>query len=292
MSCGNRFGNNVHLLVLNSPDYFPGSGDSNEQWFRNHPELRLSQILDRLSPESLAFAAHPGVRFAPLQWLLLRRGVWKPADYAHPNLHGLQFYNGNRNHEFRKGKKHWIQALLNGRRKTLIAGNDAHGGFNRHRKLGQPFLYIAESENHTFGHGRTGLYLPDGTSRPNIMNALKQGRGCISTGPFCTIEAVQQNRMIPIGENARTGSIHVHIKGISSEEYGELNRFRLWQGIIGKKKEHLLLDIRQFSDSCQCKEIWYGEVTNPAYIRAELFSRKNGRETFCMTNPIWVAPMH
>ncbi|MFC1569996.1 CehA/McbA family metallohydrolase, partial [bacterium] len=289
VSCGNHRDENVHLLLLNNREYFPGAGDSNERWFVNNPDLNIREILDKIDQATLAFAAHPGVPFAPLQRILLKRGVWNDKDYNHPRLNGMQIYNGCHDRAFQRGRQIWIRQLLQGKRLILIAGNDAHGNFNRHRKLGQPFLYISESEEHTFGRGRTLLHLPSGINRDQIITAIKQGKACITTGPVLDILLKhQKGTSAGIGASISGEQFKIEIRGKSTSEFGQLIKCHIYMGNLNTKKESLWKKINHFTDVYQFSETVNISIQHSAYLRAELHSKNASSKFFCMTNPIWI----
>ena len=289
VSAGNHGNENVHLLLLNNKDYYPGAGDSNEQWFKNRPDLTLREILDQMDEDTLAFAAHPGVPFAPLQWILLKRGIWNRNDYGHPRLHGLQIYNGCEDRAFSRGRRDWVKQLLNGRRLIVIAGNDAHGNFNRHRKLGQPFLYVAESEEHTFGRGRTLVHLPGGLTRKTLMAALRDGKCSVTTGPAADIRVTNaKGESSGIGSSVSCGPFILEIRAKSTPEFGKITRCDLYVGNLEAKKESLIRRWDSFQEEYRILKTAELSIQSPAYIRVELFSGSGKSEYFCMTNPVWI----
>jgi len=289
VSCGNYRNENVHLLLLNNRRYFPGQGDSNERWFHNRPDMLIPDILNQIDEDTLGFAAHPGVPFAPLQRILLRRGIWHHRDFNHPRLHGMQIYNGGTARSFRRSRKMWIQQLLQGRRPVLIAGNDAHGNFNRHRKLGQPFLYIKESEAHTFGRGRTLIYLPAGIQRKKIIDALRYGRAVISTGPILEMQLLnEKGKSAAIGESIQGHKFTLRIRGKSTEEFGQLTNCRFYTGNLKTRKEILYKQIDCFDDTYHFSKHVNLAVRPPAYVRAELKTSSRTACYFCITNPIFL----
>jgi hypothetical protein len=289
VSCGNHRGENVHLLLINNRNYFPGSGDSNERWFHNRPELSIIDVLNRMDSDTLAFAAHPGVPFAPLQRILLRRGIWHPQDFRHQRLLGMQIYNGAGDRSFRNGRRRWIQQLITGRSPVLIAGNDAHGNFNRNRKLGQPFLYVKEGQEHTFGRGRTVVHLPGGCSRKNILDALEQGHSCITTGPVVDMHVTSETgQTAGIGGSVSGRKFDILIHGLSTPEFGQLNQCNIYLGDLKKRKEKLQTRIKKFSRPYRFSDSLSFSVSKSAYIRIELIARKESRQTLCLSNAIWL----
>jgi hypothetical protein len=291
VSCGNHRGENVHLLLINNRNYFPGSGDSNERWFRNRPDLSISDVLNGMDADTLAFAAHPGVPFAPLQRILLRRGIWHSRDFRHERLLGMQIYNGTSDRVFRNGRRRWIQQLLTGYSPVLIAGNDAHGNFNRNRKLGQPFLYITEGPEHTFGRGRTIVSMPGGCSRKNILNALKQGRSCITTGPVVDMRVTSQTgHTAGIGGSVCGGKFNILIRGLSTQEFGRLHQCNIYLGDLKRRKETLQTRINKFPQPYYLSDSFSFSLSEPAYIRAELISGTDSHHAFCLSNTIRLNP--
>ena len=61
------------------------------------------------------------------------------------NMSGLQILNGDLDESFYIGIKQWINYLLNGYKKFIFAGNDAHGNFNKYRQINIPMFSIKES---------------------------------------------------------------------------------------------------------------------------------------------------
>jgi hypothetical protein len=290
VSCGNARGKNVHLLLLNNSHFFAGSGDSAEQWFNTKPEHTIDEILDKKEEGSLAFAAHPEDAFTFLHRWLLGRGKWRIGDYNHHRLNGLQILNGVVDKAFRCGVQRWIDLLLQGKKLSIIAGNDAHGNFNRFRQLGLPFLYFRESKVHFFGWARTAVFIDGQISRQKILDTLVQGSSYVTTGPALLIE-IQNEK----GERSGSGGhlegneFHLHVRCLSTEEFGSLKSCKVWMGYIGEKKERLLKEIDNFDDSYEFDGSFdMGEISTHAYIRGELNTNKNGQTFFCLTNPIWL----
>ncbi len=188
LSCGNGRGKNVHLLLLNNRTFIPGSGDSAEVWFRTRPDRTIREVLDGKETGTLAYAAHPEHVFHFLQRRLLSRGHWDWEDYRHPGLNGLEILNGPPDRAYLLGLRRWIRLLLEGRRVFLIAGNDAHGAFNRSFQLGLPWLYIKENTFYQFGRSRTGILIDGRPDRKAVLEALAAGRNFITTGPAMNIE--------------------------------------------------------------------------------------------------------
>lgn len=289
LSCGNQKGKNIHLLVLNSPQFYPGTGDSAEIWFHTKPEFPLSQVLDTLPKPALAFAAHPEFRFHWLQRILLSRGHWQKEDYTHPRLNGLEILNGPEDASFWKGLEVWIQFLLQGKKWFIIAGNDAHGAFNRTFQLGLPFVYVKEKRKYLFGQSKTGLYINGKPTREKVLEALRKGHCFITTGPALSIEAeTRENQKARMGEEITGSKVTLMIQGKTSPEYGNFESIRIDLGDLEQRKEIVL---KKFTDLKE-KEFQHSlnleQLPPRGYLRAEATTQTlDGQRYFSFTNPIW-----
>lgn len=290
VSCGNQRGKNIHLLLLNNHRFFPGSGDSAERWFRTKPEHSLREILNNLEERSLAFAAHPEDSFTILHRIFLSRGRWMKEDYSHPRLNGLQVLNGIIDRAFQRGIQKWIRLLLQGRKISIVAGNDAHGNFNRFRQLGLPFLYLRERSIHLFARARTAVFVEGELNRKKILEALARGESTITTGPALLLEVQnKKGERVGIGGNLFGSHFTLTVKGISTEEFGALHSCKIWYGKQGDKRENLLEEINQFEDKYTLSStLTIPKIACPSYLRGELFSEKCSKTYFCLTNPIWL----
>ena len=193
VSVGNGRRQNVHMLILNDPVFYPGMGDSGEKWLQTEPHMSIPRLLSDLSPHAVAFAAHPKARPPWPQRLLLGRDQWYDQDCEQKGLHGLQIWNGEEAAGFEEGLAYWTRQLLNGQRLTIIGGNDSHGDFNRVRHIKIPFWTILESYHHLFGRVRTGILTPTSpSSHSELLQALSQGRCIISNGPFAQMTLARQ----------------------------------------------------------------------------------------------------
>ena len=289
-TCRNRLGQNVHMLLLNNQHFVPGSGDGAERWFQTRSERSIREILDTLEDDALAFAAHPEVPFPPLHWLFLNRWKWTLRDYRHPNLSGLEILNGGEYFFYRRGLKKWIRLLLEGQRVSIIAGNDAHGNFNRFRQLGLPFLSFREHDEHVFGKDRTAVLLKGTPTKDAILAALKQGRSAITNGPALRMELFNEaGEKARIGDTLSGSQFRILIEGRSSEEFGNFASCTIWSGVIGERRECLVEEVKTFEDPYAFSSTHTTEGRRrQAYIRAEVATKKNGQTFFCLTNPIWI----
>ncbi len=290
VSCGNAQHKNVHFLVLNQPRFIPGSGDSGEQWPNTAPELHISDILQRYRSETAAyFAAHPRADVPFLERLLLGRGRWEDADLQQRHLTGLQIWNGEPE-ENPEAEWCWIRLLLQGRRASVVAGSDGHGNFNRYRQLGLPHLWMVEREDaHLIGMHRTLIHAGR-LNRSSLMEALIQGKLSVTSGPAITITGIQNFRdPVPMGGTLNKDRAYIHIRALSSEEFGALQRIILYRGDTGAKAETVLLDVPFATKSHAYETLFPVDAADrPCYYRAEVRSRNGtGREFRALTNPIW-----
>jgi hypothetical protein len=285
VSAGNNLNQNVHLLALGIRNFIPGMGDSAEEWLVTKPTLSVTRALGAIQRDGgIAVAAHPFENVPFLQKKLLRRGKWKETDFA-PNCKGLQIWNGTEKEGFRKGLKQWKKLLLNGEKKFIVGGNDAHGNFNRFRQIKTPFFKIGESDKQVFAKVRTAVLCHDKITEKNLLNALSHGRAIVTNGPFITIEVTNK-----IGETAQIGGtivareITVNISAISSSEFGNIHNVKIFRGTIGSQNEDVLyryndIEFINFSYTVSTK------VESYFYLRAEVVT-EDGKLGF--TNPIWV----
>lgn len=283
----NHRGKNVHCLVYGDREYHPGSGDSAEHWLHTRSELSLGELLKRISPHALAFGAHVRERVPILQRLLLGRDVWHAQDMAHSRLSGVQFWNGSREGGWEEGKQAWITQLLAGRKCIAVAGNDAHGNFNRFRQIGIPFLRIAEADHQLFGRVRTGVFTKVG-SEAAILRALAEGRSIMTDGPAAMI--ADGNGELLLGTHI-AGSTRARITAVSSPEFGILKEITLISGTPGFQRE-TVVERWSSESSFQFEADRVLESSGSSYYRLEVITsegRRDGRQHMCLTNPVWCA---
>jgi hypothetical protein len=290
VTCRNFAGQNVHLLLLGNKNFFIGKGDGAEQWLNTRSEYSSDDVLKQKESSAIAYAAHPYEPVSLLQRLLLHRGKWSERDIANQELSGIQFANGQLTGGFKEGYRQWIKALLQGKQLLVIAGNDAHGNFNRFRQIGIPFLKIHEMENQLFGKMKTGVFL-DSLSEGNILKALRSGMSIISDGPAVNLHVISSNDEISsigcsyAGKN-QTALLEVR----SSIEYGSIDLLKVFKGIIGHKEEVELISEHNLKKFDLVRKFSF-EINLKSYIRAEVWTSamdsNDGQPHFCMTNPIW-----
>lgn len=293
VSCGNARGENVHSLVLNHDCFIPGRGDGGEKWLHTSPDLTIAAVLAQLDGEALAYAAHPAVRLPRLEALLLNRGQWHRADLQHARLHGLQFWNGATLGEA-EGFEQWRQLLLAGRRVFAIAGNDAHGNFNRSRQIVFPCVNLAESDQHVFGRARTVVKLAGEFNLRNLIAALRQGRNCLTTGPLLDFSIVVPDGTIhQPGDTVRLKDASLCLTAICSPEFGRIEQVIVWRGDLRRGEEEQLFKLRAFADAYRfVDKLPLRDLPAPGYLRVEAVCtpavHTPTRAARCLTNPIWI----
>ena len=290
VTCRNARGRNIHLLLLGNRTFYPGSGDGAERWLRTWSEHDIPGILRQLDPGVAAFAAHARERVSILQRLLLGRGIWTEEDLHRARLQGLQFANGKRDEAFDDGYRTWIKLLLQGHRVLSIAGDDAHGNFNRFRQIGIPFLRIRENSQQLFGLMRTGVFT-DKTAEGEIVDALRRGVSILTDGPVLNLQAGSTvNPLSALGTTLAGRTQTVLFSGATSREFGPFQSVRLLMGVTGEEKEREL-PVRDSSYPSRFEERIPIAVDRPCYLRAEAFTgQRNEADHFCYTNPVWLTP--
>lgn len=285
VTCRNAAGQNVHCLVLGDPQFHPGSGDGAERWLRTRSELSLRDLLDRVDGSAVVAAAHPREHVPFLQRLLLRRGPWSEADESQIGLHALQFWNGTFDRRCKEGRDAWVRQLLQGRRLGIVAGNDAHGNFNRFRQLSIPFVSLREADHQLFGRVRTGLFA-DVNSTGGILDAMRRHRTIATDGPVGMITDVDGRPVL--GETVASPTT-VRLIARTSHEFGLIEKIELRRGIIGAAAEESL----EFWESPgEMYWAWRSDVKEPRphYLRLEITThpgKRDGRAHYCLTSPVW-----
>lgn len=292
LSTENCRGKNVHTLILNHPEFIPGSGDGGEQWFSRQTEHRIRDLEGMLHPDALAIAAHPRSPFSRAQQLFLNRGIWEKDDFDAPGISGFEVLNGSVEPGFHDGLHHWIETLLKGRKTFIYAGNDAHGNFNRFRQIKTPNISIWDHQNHVLGKCRTGVRLSGPPSLPGLMSSLKSGKCVISNGPLITLTARSTTSSATLGESIFSPQINIDIEMESTPEFGELFEARVYWGDLEKGEERVVSEMSLKGTGFQGRQaVETGVGEGRGYLRGELTSRRgDGDRFFCYTNPIWVNP--
>ncbi len=292
VSCGNAKGENVHFLVLNPPRFIRGRGDGGEKWLQIKPDHTIAEALDMLGPDALAFAAHPSAPIPRLERLLLGRGNWAEPDFEDARLRGLQFWNGKAAGE-EKGFAHWRRLLLEGRKLFAIAGNDAHGNFNRYRQIAWPCLSMRECSEHLFGCARTAVKVDGQFDLNNVLAALRHGRAVITTGPMLDLQVeCADGSLAQMGETVAASATHAIFTAISSTEFGKLEYVKLWRGELSQEREELWFECSRFMSPYE----YHLKLSLPQYARdyylrmeaATAVQTQSARPRVALSNPIWI----
>ncbi len=293
VTCTNSDNNNVHFLLFGNRRFFHGSGDSGEKWFRTKSEYTIQQILAEKEKNVVAFASHPTEEVPFLQRFFLRRDEWNVNDMNERQLHGIQILNGEVSDGFLRGLDIWKWMLKRGEKKFLLAGNDAHGNFNRYVQISIPMLSFREKETQLFGEMRSAV-LTHQISEQSIIEAMGKGRVVITNGPMISI-AVETDVQDAgtVGETVIGNRFVVKIQGATTDEFGTFRSITVFFGVIGKN-ERRLFEITDLSDPYSLHRIsdWH-DAEFFSYIRAEAVTHNAhgiDREGFCYTNPIWIQP--
>ena len=292
VTCRNSKDQNIHLLLLGNRKFFHGSGDGAELWLKTRSENSIQEILNSVEPSVLSFAAHPKEQVSILQRLLLRRGKWLQQDFIHPQLTGIQFVNGHVSDGFWQGYHQWIEALLEGKRIFVLAGDDAHGNFNRFRQIGIPFLKILETGYQLFGKMRTGVYL-ESLSEENVLRAIHSGKTIVTDGPAVNLHTdFPRHEISSIGEIIIGNKHSVSLEVSSSTEYGSIDSVKIFMGNIGLRETLIISE--KLSQKYTANRHFLVDISRKSYIRAEVWTSStdsnDAQPHFCLTNPIWFAP--
>ena len=285
--CKNHQGRDVDLIIL----HLPGPTGSSK---RTQPQVRnvsskdgLKELLSRVDSSAVAFAVHPVKETSLLDRWFFSRGRWSKYDLTLSGLTGLQVYNGQREDFLELGLKKWIELLLRGERKFILAGSEAHADFNRTKKPHDTFNF---NGNNSFGKARTGILYFNPITPEKIVASLKRGTAVITNGPLMdfTVRNEAGKRSLLGGE--LSGALFtIKFRAVSTPEYGSITKLRLYSGIISARTEEAIytMDLRDTRYSLK------GEVSleprgEYSYIRGELRSGDSGNTRFCFTNPIWL----
>jgi len=296
VSCGNHKKHNIHLLAFGVPNFIPGKGDGVKRGLNKRPDLSLRQCINQIaSTGGFAYAAHPEEGNGYLGTLMLNRDHWRDKDYAQRGYAGLQFWNGTQGKGFNRAYKKWIDLILEGRRLYIIGGNDAHGDFNRCRKIKYPNTRLSEDYDHIFGKVRTYANCGDNFSVDAILDALKNGRTVVSNGPLAIIQIRDNNsgQIVDVGGDINGKDFTLSIKGRSSEEFGPIEKINLFYGNLNTGFEDVEKTFVPEESNGYSKYYDYDLTYDLAdrskgYFRIEAISTKNGKEYRCFSNPIWI----
>lgn len=286
LSLHNTKGQNVHALILNNPTFLPGAGDGGEKLFDFSAEFTTSTVHEQLEDTALCIAAHPYNHIPLIQRKLFKRGIWGEKDVIQDNLAGLQILNGMDDKDFRRGMSKWRKLLLNGFKKYIYAGNDAHGNFNIFRQIKTPFFSLREARQQIFGVCRTGVIDSKKNNIHSVIQSMKKGNCFITNGAYLNMTILNSGKSFAMGSSIphRKGEIYLDI--LSSEEFGNIRNVKLIRGIIGEKKEKVIFQYDKLH-SCQMQEIISVTAESESYFRCEVMLENGG---YAFSNPIWLHP--
>ncbi len=285
VSVDNGLGRNVHLAVLNNPEFFQGTGDGLERSLGFPSELSYQQVLQRVAPDALVFAAHPLIAPPFSQWLIARRGIWNVHDHQ-TRLDGWQILNGNEGSEMVRGRAFWICKLLSGSRAYIYAGNDAHGNFNRFRQVRIPLVKMYEHTRQIFGEFRTGVRTGEKSGADHLIGQLKNGPVMVTNGPFIDISIRDhEQRRFLIGQALPGQPLTLGVIALSTNYFGTIRRIKIYLGDLKLKQECIYKNFEKIHGvSRQVMEIPLSNMPAYGYFRAEIETRN---DKFALTNPIW-----
>ncbi len=292
VSCQNEKRRNVHSLLFGQKDFVRGSGDGAEEWLHTKSELGIGEVLRCKSTDAIAFAAHALEPVPFLQRLMLGRGVWSFRDLQNEGLAGMQILNGKLDVGFERSYRMWVRLLLSGSRLCAIAGNDAHGNFNRYRQIGIPFFTIREGEYQLFGKWRTGIFVEGSLSEKAVLVALARCRAIMTDGPVVQMSAASADgQSAGIGDTVLAESVNLRIDVLSSEEFGEINAVRVIVGKVGNTVERTAFRFEGNQGFSLHKDFSIERIA-VSYVRVEVATSgggsSDGKQHFCFTNPIWI----
>lgn len=284
ISCYNSKGKTVHLCAVDSENFIEGSSDGARK--NSLKTLPLQDVAQKLCDKnSLAIAAHPGSKSGFLQRFFLNRGYWSNADITN-NLHALQAVNSGFNKSWDRSKALWIKELLNGNRIPIVGGNDSHGDFNRYRYISMPFLSIAENFDRYLASCKTGLYVKI-KNKDDVKRAIIEGKTFVTNGPFVglsTTDSIVDSIIHKYDVSGGIKSLTAIIE--SSYEFGTPFLLTVFLGIVGEKKEKVLLE-KTFKEQVYSQIVRFElpHLEGKGYVRAEVSCRmKDGKVSFGATS--------
>ncbi|MGD9200155.1 MAG: hypothetical protein PVI26_01215 [Chitinispirillia bacterium] len=290
ISVCNENGHVVHLCTLGIKDFIPGSKDGARRQKGIPDTLKLEDVIKTIQRENgYSFAAHPGAKSSLLQRLFLKRGKWGKND-VHRDLQGFQPLNGGFTLSWRRAQQLWRSMLLKGYRLPLVAGNDAHGDFNRYRAIDKPFINIKENFFRHFSYSRTGIYCMD-RSEEQILKSLKEGKTFITNGPYIGLsitdnprDSIIKNRSVEFTDNT------FYVIVYSTPEFGRIAVVQVIRGYYSSKCEKLLFNSSLSDQSYYLiKKIVIDPEHGLGYIRASVQCLKNDNtRAMAFTSPCYI----
>jgi histidinol phosphatase-like PHP family hydrolase len=279
ISCLNGKKEVIHLCGLNLSKFIPGSLDGARKNRYEDRQLTLMEVINTIHEQKgIAIAAHPGVHQGLLQRLFLYRGEWTDID-SQSDIDAMQIFNNGFSPSFNNGKRLWINMLQRGYKVPVVAGNDAHGDFNRYRALLLPFVSIKENNYRFMGCGKTGIY-GKCQSVDNVMEGIRDGKTFITTGPFAAISFTVSPADSIIGKKPISSDVTtLFIQAISTPEFGPVRTVDVYAGERGNPPEKKIFS-RYYADTNYhaCEKIALPLLSNKlfSYLRLEISCRLPG----------------
>lgn len=273
ISCLNEKKEVVHLCGIAIHHYLPGTLDGARKGRRAQKQLSLKDaVLEIHRQGGTAFAAHPGAGPGFLSRMLLYRGTWSDVDLDACGMDAMQILNSGFSKSWHNGKAMWISLLLRGHKMPLLAGNDAHGDFNRYRAIKVPFVAMSDTPDRYMGFGKTGIY-GNHSSIENLTRAIKKGETFVTSGPFAGISSSPSPADSIVSNQPVSRDIAaVFINALSCQEIGPLRDITCFAGAAGNPVEKTVL-LKTFSEglfaACEKLDV-AGLPYKPTYIRAEV----------------------
>ncbi len=290
ISCRNSKGKNIQMLAVNSSEFVVGTGDSPNRLFPVKSEFTLKEAVRQTGNESIRFALHPVLKKPGLRRFFSRKGYWKNEDLLTAGLTGLQIYNTIDNTPDRPGLKSWIELLLKGRRRFIVAGSHATGNLNRQFLRKFPFFGYQKDSRHIFGQVRTGILSEKPLEKDVIINCLKNGKAVVTNGPlFNFVVSNQEGKRVFVGEEIGGEVFRIFYHALSSPEFGPVRKVVFYFGDIKANVEDIIFTFNFSETSFSKKQEFIVEPRSEfGYIRGELWSGDGQFRRYCYTNPVWL----
>ena len=100
-------------------------------------------------------------------------------------------------------------------------------------------IKIDQADKQILGRCRTGVFPEKHNNIESTIKALSNGNCFITNGPYLNFNL---NGNINMGNEITGQNAKLNISALSSPEFGTILGIRVMQGIIGEKKEVVLLD--------------------------------------------------
>jgi hypothetical protein len=294
VSCRNKKGQNVHFLLFGQREFVRGSGDSAERWLQTRSEFNVVEVLEQRTDGAAAYAAHAKEPVPFLQRLLLSRGIWTDADLSLDGMTGFQIINGRLDKCFDNGYEAWKRLLLRGKRLYILAGDDAHGNFNRFRQIGIPFVSMREHNDQIFGRMRSGLFTSGKFGESNALRSLREGNVILTDGPVARMSVKSDTgASAAIGGSVRGNELELTSEILSTPEFGEISSVAVIVGKVGAKAEQTAFTFGGNQGFALHKQFALKQAAI-SYVRLEIWTSAlntfDHQRHFCLTNPIWFDP--